>query len=60
VDRRALPAPMRPTTQGQAYLAPRDQLDSCWLIVATALALEQVGVADNFFELGVTRSKQRS
>src|SRR5262249_16780120 len=54
LDRRALPMPDtgRPV-QEQAYLAPRDQLETALAEMwQAALGLDQVGVADNFFELG--------
>lgn len=54
VDRRALPAPERTTLRQGAILVaprfPREQiLADMW---ADLLGLEQVGVQDNFFELG--------
>ena len=54
VDRRALPAPSqtRPALR-QNYLAPRNELEqmlaSMWCEI---LGIEQVGVRDNFFDLG--------
>ncbi|HEV7474838.1 MAG TPA: amino acid adenylation domain-containing protein [Pyrinomonadaceae bacterium] len=54
VDRRALPAPdaSRPM-QGHAYLAPRDRLEQLLVdLWQPALGLEQIGVADNFFDIG--------
>ncbi len=54
VDRRALPAPSqtRPALR-QDYVAPRNELErmlaSMWCEI---LGLEQVGVRDNFFDLG--------
>jgi hypothetical protein len=54
VDREALPAPdaSRPE-QGQAYLGPRDELEQLLVdLWKTTLGLEQVGVTDNFFDLG--------
>jgi thioesterase domain-containing protein len=54
VDRRALPAPdaSRPA-QGEAYLAPRDQLEQLLVDMWQAvLGLDQVGVTDNFFAIG--------
>ncbi len=54
VDRRALPAPdqARPELR-ENYLAPRNELErvlaSMW---CDTLGLEQVGVRDNFFDLG--------
>ncbi len=54
VDRRALPAPDtgRPE-QAQAYIAPRDQLEQLLVdLWQTALGSDQIGVRDNFFEIG--------
>ncbi len=54
VDRRALPAPdaSRPQ-QGQAYVAPRDRLEQLLVdLWQPALGLKQVGVNDNFFDIG--------
>ncbi|HEY5835638.1 non-ribosomal peptide synthase/polyketide synthase [Streptomyces sp.] len=52
VDRRALPAPPRPTAES-AYLAPRtaaeETLAGVW---AEVLGAERVGVTDDFFALG--------
>jgi amino acid adenylation domain-containing protein len=54
VDRRALPAPVqtRPAL-GQQFIAPRNELErvlaSMWREI---LGIEQVGVGDNFFDLG--------
>ena len=54
VDRRALPAPSqtRPALR-QNYLAPRNELEqmlaSMWCEI---LGIEQVGICDNFFDLG--------
>src|SRR6185295_2041789 len=54
VDRRALPAPdqARPSLR-ENYLAPRNELErvlaSMW---CETLSIEQVGVRDNFFDLG--------
>jgi amino acid adenylation domain-containing protein len=54
IDRRALPAPtMTREATGKAYVAP--QTDAERLIVTTwqeVLEIEQVGVHDNFFDLG--------
>ncbi len=54
VDRRALPAPdARRPEQGQAYVAPRDQLEQLLVdLWQKALGLDQIGVKDNFFEIG--------
>jgi amino acid adenylation domain-containing protein len=54
VDRRALPEPGHDRPQlDQAYLAPRSpsevQLTAIW---GEALAVNQVGIRDNFFDLG--------
>jgi amino acid adenylation domain-containing protein len=54
VDRRALPAPeMDRTTAGMDYTAPRtpieEALGDIW---SEALGLKQVGIHDNFFNLG--------
>jgi natural product biosynthesis luciferase-like monooxygenase protein/non-ribosomal peptide synthase protein (TIGR01720 family) len=54
VDRKALPAPdlERPELQ-QEYLAPRDEAEEALArIWRQVLGLEQVGVHDNFFDLG--------
>jgi amino acid adenylation domain-containing protein len=54
VNRSALPAPdaARPE-QGHAYLAPRDQLEQFLVdLWQPALGLKQIGVNDNFFEIG--------
>jgi amino acid adenylation domain-containing protein len=55
VDRRALPAPDRSRPKlGKAYAAPRttveQQLCAIW---AEVLGIEQVGIDDNFLDLGV-------
>ncbi|MGP1375916.1 MAG: amino acid adenylation domain-containing protein [Almyronema sp.] len=55
VDRRALPAPQQQTRLSpcQTYLAPRNQLEQTIAQVwQQVLALETVGVNDNFFDLG--------
>jgi hypothetical protein len=54
VNRRALPAPdMSRPEQSEAYSAPRDRLEQilCDLWQAT-LGLKQIGVRDNFFDIG--------
>src|SRR5207247_805014 len=54
IDRAALPAPdaSRPA-QDQAYVGPRDQLEQTLVdLWQTTLGLNQLGVNDNFFEVG--------
>jgi amino acid adenylation domain-containing protein len=54
LDYRALPAPerLRPELEA-AYVAPQSALEHCIATVwQEALGLEQVGVQDNFFDLG--------
>jgi amino acid adenylation domain-containing protein len=54
VDRKALPAPeqVRPELEA-AYVAPRNPIESTLgEIWAEVLGLEQVGIYDNFFDLG--------
>jgi amino acid adenylation domain-containing protein len=54
VDRRALPAPgaSRPE-QTQAYVAPRDRLEQFLVdLWQGTLNLQQIGVRDNFFDIG--------
>ncbi|WP_337157029.1 non-ribosomal peptide synthetase [Pseudomonas putida] len=53
LDRKALPAIDIGAQHGQAYLAPRDELEHTLAgIWAEVLKVERVGVHDNFFELG--------
>ncbi|WP_313301522.1 non-ribosomal peptide synthetase [Pseudomonas sp.] len=53
LDRKALPALAIGAQHGQAYLAPRDELEQTLAeIWAEVLKVERVGVHDNFFELG--------
>jgi amino acid adenylation domain-containing protein len=54
VDRRALPAPERLSPEVQAaYVAPRTEVERIISAIwQEALALDQVGTADNFFDLG--------
>ena len=56
VDRNQLPAPSRERPQlEQAYIAPQNDLQrSLAKIWMTLLAIEKVGVDDNFFDLGGT------
>ncbi|MFD3167087.1 amino acid adenylation domain-containing protein [Herpetosiphon sp. NSE202] len=53
IDRRALPVPIASSLQRGEYHAPRNaveqQLATIW---ASVLRLEQVGIDDNFFEIG--------
>jgi acyl carrier protein len=53
LDRRALPAPDRPSGAGSASAAPGNQLErkiaAAW---QESLGLDEVGVNDNFFDLG--------
>ncbi|MET0399627.1 MAG: amino acid adenylation domain-containing protein, partial [Longimicrobiaceae bacterium] len=68
VDRRALPAPERGPAQ-EARVAPRTEVEAILCEVwAGVLRMEQVGVEENFFELGgdsilsiqvVSRARQR-
>jgi aryl carrier-like protein len=54
IDRRALPAPSqtRPALR-QDYLAPRNELEEMLAsMLCETLRIEQVGVRDNFFDLG--------
>lgn len=53
LDRKALPAIDIGGQHGQAYLAPRDELEEVLAAIwADVLKAERVGVHDNFFELG--------
>jgi hypothetical protein len=54
VDRRALPPPMRAgPDQGEAYVAPRDRLEQFLVdLWQPTLGLRQIGVNDNFFDIG--------
>src|SRR5690606_32225523 len=53
LDRRALPALEIGQLRGQAYQAPRSELEQTLAdIWADVLKVERVGVHDNFFELG--------
>ena len=58
VDRAALPSPTErpspvPTSGGGAVLAPRDSVElAVERIWADVLGLEQIGVGDNFFQVG--------
>ena len=54
LDRRALPQPssQRPTLE-QEYVAPRGELETALAAIwAELLELDQIGVNDNFFDLG--------
>ncbi len=55
IDRKALPAPApTPSASSVAFVAPRDAVEEQLArIVADVLGQEQVGVRDNFFDLGV-------
>jgi acyl-coenzyme A synthetase/AMP-(fatty) acid ligase/acyl carrier protein len=53
LDRRALRVPDHTTTIGQRYVAPRTGTEQALVeIWADALDVKQVGVEDNFFQLG--------
>jgi acyl carrier protein len=54
VDRRALPAPERRRVDpGRAFLAPRTATEQTVAAIwAEVLHVEQIGVCDNFFEMG--------
>ncbi|HZI09664.1 MAG TPA: amino acid adenylation domain-containing protein, partial [Myxococcus sp.] len=53
VDRKALPAPEAPTSDAEAYVAPRTATEETLTrIFAEVLNLPRVGVHDDFFELG--------
>jgi amino acid adenylation domain-containing protein len=53
VDRRSLPAPKEQTRSEGTYLAPRTSLEEAIAqIWRDLLCVEQVGVHDNFFDLG--------
>lgn len=53
IDRKALP---EPSWQGAGYVAPRNEAERILAdIWAQVLQVEQVGIHDNFFDLGATR-----
>ncbi|HEY8898434.1 MAG TPA: amino acid adenylation domain-containing protein, partial [Niastella sp.] len=53
VDRKALPPPDANMLKGNAYVAPRSDLEQkLCAIWQQVLHIEQVGIKDNFFELG--------
>ncbi len=54
IDRRRLPEPFSPHSQAQdGYLPPRTELEGAWCrIWEEVLGKEQVGLTDNFFQLG--------
>ncbi|MEY9875806.1 amino acid adenylation domain-containing protein [Streptacidiphilus sp. MAP12-33] len=53
LDRRALPAPGRAATAVGEHVAPRDATEAAVAAVwAEVLGLDEVGVHDNFFDLG--------
>ncbi|MEE8586119.1 MAG: non-ribosomal peptide synthase/polyketide synthase, partial [Acidobacteriota bacterium] len=53
MDRRALPAPEKPTPSRRALVAPRTPAEAALAeIWSEVLGLGQLGVDDNFFELG--------
>src|SRR6185503_11048686 len=53
VDRRALPAPDQTRTNEASYVAPRTPVEHLLVeIWSKVLGLEQIGVNDNFFEIG--------
>lgn len=54
IDRRALPAPERqPRTVDTEYEAPRTPTEALLAdLLADALAVQQIGIHDNFFEIG--------
>ena len=55
IDRKALPAPIRVRSGEQELVAPRTALEErLTRIWARELEIEETGVTDNFFDLGVT------
>ncbi len=53
VDRRALPAPSGDLSREGAYVAPQSELEERLAAIwCDVLGLDQVGVRDNFFDLG--------
>jgi amino acid adenylation domain-containing protein len=53
VDRKALPAPEAKRDEAVAFVAPRDETERAIAAIwREALGVEQVGVDDNFFDLG--------
>jgi amino acid adenylation domain-containing protein len=53
VDRKALPAPEAKRDEAVAFVAPRDETERAIAAIwRQALGVEQVGVDDNFFDLG--------
>ncbi|MCP4660126.1 MAG: amino acid adenylation domain-containing protein, partial [bacterium] len=53
VDRRALPAPERTARAAEGHVAPRDEIERTIAAVwEQVLEIEEVGVRDNFFDLG--------
>jgi amino acid adenylation domain-containing protein len=53
VDRKALPAPEAKRDEAVAFVAPRDETERAIAALwCEALRVEQVGVDDNFFDLG--------
>ena len=53
VDRKALPAPEAKRDESLAFVAPRDETERAIAAIwREALGVEQVGVDDNFFDLG--------
>ncbi|MBZ5521678.1 MAG: amino acid adenylation domain-containing protein [Acidobacteriia bacterium] len=52
IDRKALPAPERPSA-GNEYVAPRNEIEERLArIWSEVLGLDRIGIHDNFFELG--------
>ncbi|MCP4214679.1 MAG: amino acid adenylation domain-containing protein [bacterium] len=55
IDRKELRASANPATSGQTYTAPRNQVESqIGKVWQEVLKLEQVGIHDNYFDVGGT------
>jgi acyl carrier protein len=53
IDRRALPSPQTRAEDAGEYIAPRNQLErELAQIWAQVLQVDQIGIEDNFFEVG--------